>query len=45
MYKFYYNTIEKYFPNNEILYSDTDSMVINVYTEDFYSDLEKLKII
>ena len=43
MYKFYYDTIEKYFPNNEILYSDTDSMVINIYTEDFYSDLEKIK--
>ena len=43
MYKFYYDTIEKYFPNNEILYSDTDSMVINIYREDFYSDLEKIK--
>lgn len=38
MYKFYYDTIEKYFPNNELLYQDTDSMVLNIFTEDLYSD-------
>ena len=43
MYKFYYDTIEKHFPNNEVLYSDTDSMVLNIYTEDLYSDLKKIK--
>ena len=43
MYKFYYDIIEKYFPNNEILYSDTDSMVLNIYTEDLYKDLEQTK--
>ena len=43
MYEFYYDIIEKYFPNNEILYSDTDSMIINIYTEDLYKDLEQIK--
>ena len=43
MYKFYYDTIEKYFPYNEILYCDTDSMIINIYTEDLYKDLEQIK--
>ena len=43
MYKFYYDIIEKYMPDNEILYSDTDSMVLNIRTEDLYSDLEKIK--
>lgn len=43
MYKFYYDIIEKYFPDNEILYSDCDSLVLNIYTEDLYSDLEKIK--
>ena len=43
MYKFYYDIIEKHFPNNEILYSDTDSMVLNIYTEDLYKDLDQIK--
>ena len=43
MYKFYYDIIEKYFPNNELLYQDTGSMVLNIYTEDLYSDLDKIK--
>ena len=43
MYKFYYDIIEKYFPYNEILYSDTDRMVINIYTADLYKDLERIK--
>lgn len=43
MYKFYYDVIEKYLPDNEIIFSDTDSMVLNIFTEDVYKDLEKIK--
>ena len=43
MYKFYYDIIEKYFPDNEVLYSDTDSMVLNIFREDLYSDLKEIK--
>ena len=43
MYRFYYDIIEKHFPNNEVIYSDCDSLVLNIFTEDLYSDLEKIK--
>ena len=43
MYKFYYDIIEKHFPKNEILYSDTDIIVLNIYTVDLYKDLEQIK--
>ena len=43
MYKFYYDIIEKKFPRNEVLYSDTDSLVLNIYTEDLYKELEDIK--
>ena len=39
MYKFYYDVIEKKFPKNEVLYSDTDSIILNIYTEDLYKEL------
>jgi hypothetical protein len=43
MYEFYYNVINKQFPDNEVLYSDTDSLVLNIYTEDLYKELENIK--
>ena len=43
MYKFYYNLINKAFPDNLIIFSDTDSLVINAYTDDAFKDLEKIK--
>jgi hypothetical protein len=43
MYKFYYDLINKAFPNNIIIFSDTDSIIINAFTEDAFKDLEKIK--
>jgi len=47
MYDYYYNTIEKEFPKNEVSYMDTDSLIINFYKDDIlfdiYKELEKIK--
>ena len=43
MYEFYYNTINKIFPYNEIIGFDTDSYFLNIYTDDVYKDLEQIK--
>ena len=43
MYKFYYDIFCKRFPNNQVIASDTDSMFINIFTEDLYKDLEDIK--
>jgi hypothetical protein len=43
MYEFYYNKFNKQFPDNEILYGDTDSLVLNIYTVDLYKELENMK--
>ncbi len=43
MYNFYYEIINKIWPDNEIVFGDTDSLVLNVATEDVYKDLEKIK--
>lgn len=40
MYDFYYGHLkEKYGENVQILYTDTDSFILNVNTECFYTDL------
>ena len=40
MYNFYYNTLKaRYGENVRLLYTDTDSVVIHVQTEDIYADM------
>ena len=43
MYQFYYEVINKLWPENEIIGFDTDSFFLNIYTEDLYKDLEQIK--
>ena len=40
MFEFYYNYFKIKYPEANILYTDTDSLIINVPTDDFYKDLE-----
>lgn len=39
MYDFFYNTLRKKYPGCSMLYTDTDSFMISVETDDFYKDL------
>lgn len=42
MYEFYYSQIKpKYKEDVEMMYTDTDSMILEVNTEDFYADMLK----
>ena len=43
MYEFYYNVANKLWPQNEIMAMDTDSLFLNVYTEDAYEDMLAIK--
>ena len=43
MYKFYYDVIVKLYPDAEVCYMDTDSMFLNIKTDDVYKDLEQIK--
>ena len=44
MYKFFYDVLKpKYGDNIELGYTDTDSFVIYVKTDDIYKDLKELK--
>ncbi|KAE9524458.1 hypothetical protein AGLY_015179 [Aphis glycines] len=41
MYDFYYNTIKKKYGNRvRLLYTDTDSLILEIKTDDFYSDIK-----
>ena len=42
MYIFYYEVINKLWPNNEIIGFDTDSFFLDIYTEDIYEDMKKI---
>ena len=42
MYEFYYDFANKLWEKNELVASDTDSMILNIKTEDVYKDMEKL---
>jgi hypothetical protein len=43
MYDFYYNTIkEKYNENVKLLYMDTDSLIMEIKTDDFYNDMKSM---
>ena len=40
MYKFHYNYMKKKYENNaKLLYTDTDSLIYKIQTEDFYKDI------
>ena len=40
MYDFYYNTLKKTYGSNcELLYTDTDSLLLQIQTEDVYKDM------
>ena len=42
MYDFYYNTLKaRYGDNVRLLYTDTDSLIVKVDTEDIYADMKK----
>ncbi|XP_061193783.1 uncharacterized protein LOC133202021 [Saccostrea echinata] len=44
MYHFHYNNVKyTYGGNEELLFTDTDSLCYNIFTEDLYKDLEKVK--
>ena len=43
MYNFYYDVVEKQWPyKNEIMYGDTDSLMLNIQTDDVYKDLDNI---
>ena len=42
MYKFYYEVINKLWPNNEIIGYDTDSFFLDIQTEDVYEDMKNI---
>ena len=39
MYQFHYEYMKKKFSNIQALYSDTDSIIYHIKTEDFYKDI------
>ena len=43
MYKFYYETINDMWPDNEIIGFDTDSFFLNIYTDDVYKDMKYIR--
>ncbi|KAL9958234.1 hypothetical protein ACROYT_G035222 [Oculina patagonica] len=44
MYDFFYNHLKKiYGPRSNLLYTDTDSLLMEIETEDIYKDIEKNK--
>ena len=43
MYKFYYETINVQWPDNEIVGFDTDSFFLSVKTKDVYEDMKNIK--
>ena len=41
MYDFYYNYLKaRYGPNCELIYTDTDGLLLNIQTEDVYKDMK-----
>ena len=44
MYDFYYNKLKRQYGENcELIYTDTDSLLLNIQTDDVYKDMEKNK--
>ena len=42
MYKFYYEVVNKTWPENEIIASDTDCLFLSVKTKDIYEDMREI---
>ena len=42
MYKFYYEVVNKIWPENEIIASDTDCLFLSVKTKDIYEDMREI---
>ena len=43
MYQFYYNIVNELWPKNEIVASDTDALIMNIFTEDIYEDMKQIQ--
>ncbi|VVC31171.1 Hypothetical protein CINCED_3A015715 [Cinara cedri] len=42
MYDYHYNVMKKHYNDNiSLMYTDTDSLIYKIMTDDFYNDLEK----
>ena len=42
MYQFFYDVVKKKYGNDvELVYTDTDSFILNIMTDDIYEDLEE----
>ena len=41
MYDFYYNKLKKQYSNCKLLYTDTDSFILKIETDDFYRDMKR----
>ena len=39
MFKFHYEYFKRWYPDSELLFTDTDSFLYQVYTDDLYTDL------
>ena len=39
MYEFHYDYFKQWYPDAELLFTDTDSLLYHVYTDDLYADL------
>ena len=40
MYKFHYDYLRKWYPTAELLFTDTDSLVYQIFTDDLYEELK-----
>ncbi|WP_353805899.1 hypothetical protein, partial [Acinetobacter baumannii] len=40
MFEFYYDYFKPKYPEARVLYTDTDSLILDIPTEDIYKDLE-----
>ena len=43
MYQFYYNVINPLWPKNEVVASDTDSLILSITTKDLYEDMKQIQ--
>ena len=44
MYDFYYNNLKvRYGPRCDLVYTDTDSLLLNIQTDDVYQDMNEVK--
>jgi hypothetical protein len=43
LFFFYYEVVNKLWPDNEIVFGDTDSLVLSIKTKDVYEDLKEIR--